>query len=169
VARELNARGHTVLLLDLRATAAAKGATTLGGREREDVRAAMRHCARSRWPRRLRARATPWRAAAVRAAAMEPDVRAVVVEAPYDTYRDTVIHHATLLYGLPRWFPLTPVAIRLAEWRAGFKADDIDLLDAAAHTRAALLAIADGDDPRMPEAVVRRVFDAHRGRRRSGT
>ena len=34
---------------------------------------------------------------------------------------------------------------------------------AASATRAALLAVADGADPRMPEPVVRRVYDAHPG------
>jgi hypothetical protein len=166
VARRMNARGHTVLLLDLRGHGGSEGRhTTLGGREREDVRAAMAH---------LRSRSlagagfvlmgySMGAAAVLRAAAVEQGTRAVVLEAPYDTYRETVVHHGTLLYGLPRWFPLTPLAIALAEWRAGFDADDVDLLDAASHTRAALLAIADGDDPRMPEAVVRRVYDAHPG------
>jgi uncharacterized protein len=166
VAREMNARGHTVLLLDMRGHGGSEGRyTTLGGREREDVRAAMSHLrARSLAPAGFVLMGYSMGAVAVlRAAAAEADVRAVVVEAPYDTYRDTVVHHGTLLYGLPHWFPLTPVAIALAEWRAGFRAKDIDVVDAAAHTRAALLAIADGDDPRMPEAVVRRVFDAHRG------
>ena len=165
-AGRLNARGHTVLLLDFRGHGGSEGSyTTLGGREREDVRAAMGH---------LRQRSlagggfvlmgySMGAVAVLRAAAAEPDTRAVVVEAPYDTYRGTVVHHGTLLYGLPRWFPLTPIAIAIAEWRAGFDADEIDLVDAAAHTPAALLAIADGDDPRMPEAVVRRVYDAHHG------
>src|SRR5712691_5641110 len=40
----LHRRGHTVLLLDLRAHGGSEGRyTTLGGREREDVRAAMAH------------------------------------------------------------------------------------------------------------------------------
>ncbi|HET8646284.1 MAG TPA: hypothetical protein VFO85_12390, partial [Vicinamibacteria bacterium] len=68
-----------------------------------------------------------------------------------------------LLYGLPAWFPLTRLAVALAEWRAGFDADEVDLVAAAGATPAALLAIADGADERMPEAVVRRVYDAHRG------
>ena len=34
---------------------------------------------------------------------------------------------------------------------------------AAGSMRAPLLLIVDGDDPRMPEAVVRRVYDAHPG------
>jgi len=166
VALRLNARGHTVLLLDMRGHGASEGRyTTLGGREREDVRAAMAA---------LRARGLAGAgfvlmgyslgsAAVLRAAAREPETRAVVVEAPFDSYRETMAHHGTLLYGLPRWFPLTPLAIAVAEWRAGFDADDVDVVQAARETRAPLLAIADGDDPRMPERVVRRVYDAHRG------
>jgi pimeloyl-ACP methyl ester carboxylesterase len=166
VASRLNERGHTVLLLDMRGHGGSEGRyTTLGALESDDVRAAMAH---------LRGRGlapsgfvlmgySMGTAAVLRAAVQEPDVRALVVEAPFDTYRNTIAHHGTLLYGIPRWFPLTPIAIALAEWRAGFRADDVDLVAAAAHTRAALLAIADGDDTRMPPEVVRRVYDAHHG------
>ena len=72
-------------------------------------------------------------------------------------------HHARLYYGLPAWLPLVPATIAVAEWRAGFDADDVSAIEAARRTHAALLLIVDGDDPRMPEAVVRRVFDAHAG------
>jgi pimeloyl-ACP methyl ester carboxylesterase len=166
VALRLNARGHTVLLLVMRGHGASEGRyTTLGGREREDVRAAMA-ALRSQG---LAAKGfvlmgySLGSAAVLRAAAREPDVRAVVVEAPFDTYRDTIAWHGKLYYGLPRWFPLTPLAIAIAEWRAGFDADDVDVVAAARETHAALLAIADGDDVRMPERVVRRVYDAHPG------
>jgi pimeloyl-ACP methyl ester carboxylesterase len=104
--------------------------------------------------------------AALRAAADQPDVRAVVVEAPYDNYRENVYHHAKLLYHLPRWIPVIPLAIACAEWRGGFVADEIDAVAAAARIHAPLFAIVDGADPRMPEAVVRRVFDAHPGPKR---
>jgi len=166
VAERLNQRGHTVLLLDMRAHGGSEGRyTTLGGREREDVRAAMAH---------LRGQAlagsgfllmgySMGAAAVLRAAAREPEARAVVAEAPYDTFRETVAWHGRLYYGLPRWFPLTPLAVGIAEWRAGFDADEVDVVRAARETRGALLAIADGGDPRMPERVVRRVFDAHPG------
>jgi pimeloyl-ACP methyl ester carboxylesterase len=59
--------------------------------------------------------------------------------------------------------PILPITVALAEWQAGFDADDVDAVAAAAELRAPLLAIVDGADPRMPEAVVRRVFDAHPG------
>jgi hypothetical protein len=165
-------RGHTVLLLDLRAHGGSEGRlTTLGGREREDVRAALAA---------LRERALGGRGfvllgvsmgavAALRAAAEEPDVRAVVAEAPYDDYRSSMVHHARLYYGLPRWFPLVPAAIAVAEWRAGFDADEVSAVAAARRVRGALLLIVDGDDPRMPEPVVRRVYDAHPGPKRLWT
>jgi pimeloyl-ACP methyl ester carboxylesterase len=162
-------RGHTVLLLDTRGHGGSEGRyVTLGGREREDVRAAM-DALRSDG----RAGAgfvlighSMGAVAALRAAAGQPDVRALVVEAPYDTYRGTIARHAELLYGMPRWFPLIPLSIAAAEWRAGFDADEVDAVAAAGAVEGALLAIVDGEDDRMPEEVVRRVYDAHRGPKR---
>ena len=168
----LHRRGHSVLLLDLRAHGGSEGRhTTLGGREREDVRAAIAA---------LRARGLGRRGfvllgvsmgavAVLRAAAEEPEVRAVVAEAPYDDYRSTIAHHARLYYGLPPWFPLIPAAIALAEWRGGFDADEVSAVEAARRMQGALLAIVDGDDERMPDAVVRRVYDAHPGPKRIWT
>jgi len=162
----LNRRGHAVLLLDLRGHGKSEGRlTTLGGLEREDVRAALRA---------LRERGegdegfvllgvSMGAVGVLRAAAEEEDVRAVIAEAPYDNYRSTVLHHARLFYGLPSWFPLMPAAIAVAEWRAGFDADDVDAVDAARRITAPLLIIADGEDERMPESVVRRVYAAHPG------
>jgi pimeloyl-ACP methyl ester carboxylesterase len=159
-------RGHTVLLLDLRAHGASEGRyTTLGGHEREDVRAAM-----DALRKEGRAGAglvlmghSMGSVAVLRAAAGQRDVRAVVVEAPYDNYRANVFHHAWLLYRLPRWVPIIPITIAIAEWRAGFRADDVDAVKASASFAAPLLAIADGADARMPEEMVRRVADAHTG------
>ena len=159
-------RGHTVLLLDLRAHGASEGRyTTLGGRESEDVRAAMDALRREgRAGAGLVLMGHSMGAVAVlRAAVGQPNVRAVVVEAPYDNYRANVFHHAWLLYRLPRWVPIIPITIAIAEWRAGFRADDVDSVRASASFAAPLLAIADGADARMPEAVVRRVADAHAG------
>jgi pimeloyl-ACP methyl ester carboxylesterase len=164
----LHRRGHTVLLLDLRAHGASAGRyTTLGGREREDVRAAM---GALRAEGRARAGLvlmgySMGAVAVLRAAAAEPDVRAVVAEAPYASYRENVTHHARLLYGFPAWFPIIPITIAFAEWRAGFDADEVDAVAAAASFRAPLLAIVDGADERMPEAVVRRIVEAHPGPR----
>ena len=108
----LHRRGHSVLLLDLRAHGGSEGRhTTLGGREREDVRAAIARAARA-GPRAsdgfVLLGVSMGGVAVLRAAAEEADVRAVVAEAPYDDYRSTVAHHARLYYGLPRLAPADP-------------------------------------------------------------
>ena len=168
-ASRLNARGHTVLLLDFRGHGGSEGSqTTLGGREREDVRAA----AQSLRDHGLAKSGLVFfgfsmgAVAVLRAAVDQPDVKAVVVEAPYDTYRDNIAHHAWLLYKIPRWVPIIPIAIAFAGWRAGFDPDDVDAVASARRVRAPLLAIVDGADDRMPESVVRRILDAHPGPKR---
>ena len=168
-ASRLNARGHTVLLLDFRGHGGSEGSqTTLGGRERDDVRAA----AQSLRDHGLAKSGLVFfgfsmgAVAVLRAAVDQPDVKAVVVEAPYDTYRDNIAHHAWLLYKIPRWVPIIPIAIAFAGWRAGFDPDDVDAVAAARRLRAPLLAIVDGADDRMPESVVRRILDAHPGPKR---
>ena len=168
-ARLFRERGLTALLVDLRGHGASEGMyTTLGGLESHDVRTAMKYL-------REQGLATHGlilmghsmgAVAVLLAAADQSDVRGIIVEAPYDTYRNTVAHHAKLLYGLPSWVPLIPLAIRAAEWRAGFDADQIDCVAAARRIRAPLLAIVDGADPRMTEEIVRRVFVAHPGPKR---
>ena len=162
----LHRRGHTVLLVDLRAHGASEGRyTTLGGREREDVRAAMDalRAAGQAGAGLMLMGHSMGSVAVLRAAAGQRDVRAVIVEAPYDNYRANVYHHAALLYHLPSWVPIIPITIAIAEWRAGFRADDVDAVAAARALGAPLLVIADGADPRMPETVARRVADAHPG------
>jgi uncharacterized protein len=168
-ARLFRERGEAVLLLDLRGHGASQGThTTLGGLESHDVRAAMRYLRENG----LAAHGlvlmghSMGAVAVLLAAADQDDVLGVIVEAPYDTYRNTIAHHARLLYGLPSWVPIIPLAIRAAEWRAGFDADDIDCVGAARRIRAPLLAIVDGADRRMTEAIVRRVLDAHPGPKR---
>ncbi|HSF18793.1 MAG TPA: alpha/beta fold hydrolase [Vicinamibacteria bacterium] len=165
-ARPLVDRGHTVLLFDLRAHGGSEGSrTTLGGHESEDVRAAMRYLREAELGGAgyVLMGHSMGAVAVLLAAADESDVRAVIAEAPYDTYRNTVTHHARIFFGLPSWMPWIPLSIGFAELIAGFDADAIDCVSAAERIHAPLLAIVDGEDSRMPEPVVRRIFDAHSG------
>jgi pimeloyl-ACP methyl ester carboxylesterase len=165
-ARHLIARGHTVILPDLRGHGGSEGrTTTLGGRESEDVRTAMRYLREEGLAETgIGLMGFSMGAVAVLlAAADQADVRVVIVEAPYDTFRDTVAHHAKIIFHLPGWVPLIPLAIRAAEWRADFDADAVDTVVTARRINAPLLAIVDGEDKRMPEPVVRRIVDAHPG------
>jgi pimeloyl-ACP methyl ester carboxylesterase len=165
----LRARGHPVLLLDLRGHGGSEGSrTTLGGLESRDVRAALDTLRLEPEGRSgvILAGFSMGAVASLLAAADREDVRAVIAEAPYDTYRDTIRHHAWLLYRIPSWVPIVPLSITAAEWLAGFDADAVDAVAAARRIRAPLLAIVDGGDPRMPERVVRRIHDAHPGAKR---
>jgi uncharacterized protein len=165
-ARRLHERGHTVLLLDLRGHGGSEGRfTTLGGFERDDVRAALAFLRESGTATGgfVLSGVSMGAVAVLRAATGRDDVRAVVAEAPFDSFRSTARHHGRLFFHIPDWLPLIPFTVAVAEWRAGFDADDVDAVAAAGAVRAPLLAIADGADPRMPEAVVRRVFNAHPG------
>ena len=159
-------RGHTVLLVDLRAHGGSEGRhTTMGCRERADVLAAAAELQRRDLARRgfLLEGHSMGAVAALLAAPDVTELRGVIVEAPYDSYRRTIAHHARLLYHLPEWVPLIPLAIAIAEWRADFDADDCDAVAAAGRFDAPLFAIVDGLDPRMPETVVSRIADAHGG------
>ena len=159
-----HARGHGVALLDTRGHGGSEGtAITLGAREREDVRAAMDALRPDAPAGFLLLGHSMGSVAALRAAADRTDVRAVIVEAPYDTLANTIAHHAWLFYRMPRWFPIVPLTTLFAGWRGGFSPAEVDAVQAASRCRGALLAIADGGDDRMPEPVVRRVFDAHPG------
>jgi len=159
-------RGHTVMLVDLRGHGRSDGGrTTLGGNERFDVRAAMDALASERLADAgvILMGHSMGAVAVLLAAAERDDVAAVIAEAPFDSYRNTVAHHAKLLYYMPSWVPIIPLAILSAEWVADFDADDVDAVAAAPLIDAPVLLIADGLDQRMPEPVIRRIVDAHPG------
>jgi len=99
---------------------------------------------------------------ALLAAERDGSVSGVIADAPFDTYRNTIRHHAKLMYGITE-FPLIFLAYPLIESRANFRMADVDSIRAAGKIRAPMLVLAGERDERMEPAMVRTIYDAGGG------
>jgi pimeloyl-ACP methyl ester carboxylesterase len=99
---------------------------------------------------------------ALLAAARDGSAAGVIADAPFDTYRNTLRHHARLFYGLSE-FPLITLAMPMIESRARFRVDEVDCLRAAGQIRSPVLVLAGEEDVRMPPEVVRTIYDRTAG------
>lgn len=99
---------------------------------------------------------------ALLAAARDGSAAGVIADAPFDTYRNTLRHHARLFYGLSE-FPLITLAMPMIESRARFQVDDVDCLRAAEQIQAPMLLLAGEEDVRMPPAMVRSIYECAAG------
>jgi len=99
---------------------------------------------------------------ALLAAARDGSAAGIIADAPFDTYRNTVLHHAKLFYGLSE-FPLITLAMPMIESRVRFRVDDVDCLRAAEQVRAPLLVLAGEDDVRMPPPMVKTIYERAAG------
>ncbi|NBU72235.1 MAG: alpha/beta hydrolase, partial [Bacteroidetes bacterium] len=99
---------------------------------------------------------------ALLAAARDGSAAGVIADAPFDTYRNTVLHHAKLFYGLSE-FPLITLAMPMIENRGRFRVDEVDCLRAAEQIRAPVLLLAGEEDVRMPPAMVRSIYERAAG------
>ncbi len=101
---------------------------------------------------------------ALLAAARDGSAAGVIADAPFDTYRNTVLHHAKLFYGLSE-FPLITLAMPMIESRARFRVDEVDCLRAAEQIRAPVLVLAGEEDVRMPPEMVKTIYDRAAGQK----
>jgi pimeloyl-ACP methyl ester carboxylesterase len=99
---------------------------------------------------------------ALLAAERNGSVSGVIADAPFDTYRNTIRHHAKLMYGITE-FPLIFLAYPMIESRANFRMADVDSIRAAGKIRAPMLVLAGEKDERMEPAMVRTIYDAGGG------
>ena len=99
---------------------------------------------------------------ALLAAARDGSAAGIIADAPFDTYRNTVLHHARLFYGLSE-FPLITLAMPMIESRVGFRVDKVDCLRAAEQIQAPMLLLAGEEDVRMPPAMVRTIYERAAG------
>jgi pimeloyl-ACP methyl ester carboxylesterase len=124
----LNDGGYPVMLLDLRCCGESGGrAVTFGGREREDVAAAVAylHGRPDVDGERIGVLGLSLGGAlALLAAAEFPSVRAVVAESSFANIRDVVRRNFRMATRLPS-FPFAPLTIWLVERRWGFRASQV--------------------------------------------
>ena len=99
---------------------------------------------------------------ALLAAEKDESVAGVIADVPFDTYRNTIRHHAKLMYGITE-FPLIWMAFPMIEGRLNFSLDEVDSLRAAAKIQAPMLVLAAEKDGRMDPAMVRTVYEAAGG------
>jgi len=155
--------GNPVLAIDFRGHGDSDPSlTSIGFYESEDVLAGMKFV-------RERGAGDPvlWgtsmgAVSALLAAERDGSVAGVIADAPFDTYRNTILHHAKLMYGISE-FPLIFLACPMIEERAHFRMDDVNSLRAAAKIHAPMLVLAGGKDERMEPAMVKTIYDAAAG------
>ena len=136
--------------------------TSIGFHESRDVEAGMRYIRGTGSGDPVLWGTSMGAVSALLAAERDGSVAGLIADAPFDTYRNTICHHAKLMYGIPE-FPLIVLACPMIEERAHFRMDDVNSLRAAAKIHAPMLVLAGEKDVRMDSAVVRSVYEAAAG------
>lgn len=163
----LNDGGHPVMLLDLRCCGESGGrAVTFGGREREDVAAAVAylHGRPDVDGERIGVLGLSLGGAlALLAAAEFPSVRAVVAESSFANIRDVVRRNFRMATRLPS-FPFAPLTIWLVERRWGFRASQVmPAREIGAREDCAVLLIHSESDRVVNVQDAHALFTAARG------
>jgi pimeloyl-ACP methyl ester carboxylesterase len=154
--------GCAALALDFRGHGdSAPSLVSYGFHEQKDALAALAWCR----ARRPEAGVVFWGTSmgavtALHAAAQRPaGLVGVIADAPFDTLRRTLAHHARLMFGIGE-FPLLWLSYPRIEARAGYRIDEVDTLRALKTVEAPVLFIAAERDVRMPPELVRSLYDA---------
>lgn len=151
----LNQAGYSTLLFDLHGQGDSDGdAVTLGFYERQDALAAVEY---------LKTRddvdgsnigvlgISMGASVAIMAAAMNPDIKAVIADSPFESATRGIEEGFTRVTGLPR-FPFGPITLTFIEWRLGISPEDIAPIEkvAAISPRPLLLIHGTGDTDVSP-------------------
>ncbi len=163
LARDLNATGYGLLLLTLRGHGRSEGrGTTFGVTEVLDMRAAVAYLS-------SRADVDPARvgvygvslggATAIKAAAIMPQIRAVVADSAYSSLRWMIDHRLQRILRLPP--VLTPLIVTFGTWQSGARVADAAPVAAIGSIPSNRLFLIHGDaDCLVPVENVRLLADA---------
>ncbi|MGH9398224.1 MAG: alpha/beta hydrolase [Terriglobia bacterium] len=164
--------GYNGLLFDFRNHGQSGGkVTSLGYWERLDAQAAASYALdREKSPHPV----ILWgvsmgAAAALMAAADDPQVNAVISDSTFLSFRGVIHHHYYLVIGIVRrhwwWFPPLPAfplaneVVTWSAWRAHFNSSDFNLENAVRRIGSkAILFVAVQDDERMPPRIARTLY-----------
>jgi fermentation-respiration switch protein FrsA (DUF1100 family) len=99
-------------------------------------------------------------AAALLAAAEEPEIFGLIIDSSFLSFDGTIAHHAKTWLHLPK-FPIVDELIWFTQWRAGFSSEDFDLRRAVQKIGdRPILFIAGGADTRMPPEIAQALYAA---------
>ena len=155
--------GYPVMAIDFRGHGASDPSlTSIGFYESRDVISAIRFLRAEGAGDPVLWGTSMGAVSALLAAERDGAVAGVIADAPFDTYRNTIRHHAKLMYGITE-FPLLFLAYPMIESRANFRMDEVDSLRAARGIHAPLLVLAGEKDGRMDPAMVRTIYEAGAG------
>lgn len=154
--------GYNCLLFDLRHHGQSGGAiSSLGYYECRDVTAALDFLESQR---HIKEHLAIWgvsmgATASLLAFERRPEVCAIVADSPFLSFEDTIVHHAKLLLGLPR-FPIVDLILMFTSMRLGFRTEDFDLRRTVRSIGARpILFVTGSADSRMPPEIVRTLYD----------
>ena len=149
-------RGYSCCLIDLRNHGeSGKKYITLGADESRDLRAVMRWLREKKgvkgfilWGVSLGA------ASSLLAAADEPDVDGVILEACYESMRGTVDRHRRLYFSWVPKCPFVPLTLGWFRLRTGVDPDEVDLVRAASRLKRGRMFLVVGEkDLRAPASA----------------
>jgi fermentation-respiration switch protein FrsA (DUF1100 family) len=153
--------GYNALLFDLRHHGESEGkVSSLGFYERRDVRAALDYL---KTQRHLQNHLGLWgvsmgATASLLAFAESPEVSCSIADSPFLSFEDTIVHHAHLLLGLPR-FPIVDLVLLMTSHRLGFRKEDFDLRKTVRELGPRpILLVAGTADQRMPPEIVKTLY-----------
>jgi pimeloyl-ACP methyl ester carboxylesterase len=160
--------GYGALLFDARSHGSSqKGLVSLGYYERNDVLGAMQYVRRryqdaAEQPKIVLLGVSMGAMALLEAGTETRNYAAVILDSPFLSLRDTVVHHSWLLFKLPK-YPFPTLFLFWFEREAGFDADRLDARNAIQKIEPVpLLIIASEGDERMGPGVAQELYSLSR-------
>ncbi|MCB0196402.1 MAG: alpha/beta fold hydrolase [Anaerolineae bacterium] len=154
--------GYHLLMIDLRGHGLSDGdQISYGYREALDVQAAVDYLDALPEIDKIGVLGTSLGGATVvRAAAIDERIDAVVIESSYSSLPEAIDDGFDNLSFFPKW-PFAPLFVRLAEWRLGLKAEQVDSArDLAGFQPRPVLIIHGLEDQLFPPEHAKRMFAA---------